>query len=116
MDLTTFIVELIQKDGIAIFLILFGAWFLALRVWPFVSGVWWPAINERDKKQLSVLSQLSEAVTALKVFTEQTVGMMQQLSTILNDHGQKLTNIQIELAAIKQKTEDDKQSAPIAPE
>jgi uncharacterized coiled-coil protein SlyX len=115
MDLTTLLADTIQKNGVAVFLIAFGAWFLTFRVWPFVTGVWWPNTNDRQNKQTTLFSELSAAVVALKVFTEQMVAMLQQTSTVLNDHGQKLSDIQTELAAIRQRVDDTRPSALAQP-
>ena len=100
MDITAAVIGFIEKDGVAIGLIVFGIWFLTAKVWPFITGVWWPASNNRAQTQITVIAELSGAVQALKALSQQTVAM-------LTEHRVMLSEMQI-LMAERAVSEKDK--------
>ncbi len=78
MDLTQLFLDFIRQNGLATGIIVFGAWFLVSKVWPWYTGTYLPAATARQDSRDKVIVELRDAILELKTMTIQLVGALQQ--------------------------------------
>lgn len=93
MDLGTTLLDFMNRNGVPGAILVFGGWFLVARIWPFITEKWWPDSVDRNKRQASILSELTSAVVELKTITAGMAGL-------LTEHRQTLTSIQLAIVGL----------------
>jgi len=83
MDIMSILADFIQKDGVAVALIFFGAWFLTTKIWPFLTKEYWPSASRRAENQVSTMKELTGAVLALEMLCSQMVKMLQEQTRMI---------------------------------
>lgn len=84
-DLSSLISQFIQQNGVSTALISAFAWFLIMRVWPWFTDQFWPAMVKRQDDRDKVTAAMHDTVLELRTLMQQLISSMEHQESVSKD-------------------------------
>lgn len=79
MDISQFVIDFIKADGVSGSVLVFMAWFLTTRFWPWYTQKYWPAVQQQKNDMIAMMGTTANAIIEVKTAITHMSGEIENL-------------------------------------